>query len=115
MKTATNPHYSAQTIVRRLELLTEVYRNNQASVLMDRTLEKLFDYETTISHQQLSQLEDDLAVYEKQYDMSSDEFYRRYQKGQTDDRMDYVEWASLVQMAQRLRTRLTLLSGESDV
>lgn len=36
----------------------------------------------------------------------------RVQAGETDDRMDYGEWASLVQMADNLRARLRLLAGE---
>ena len=47
--------------------------------------------------------------------MASAEFYRRYQGGQTDDRMDFVEWASLVQMAANLEQRLRVLTGESGV
>ena len=38
--------------------------------------------------------------------MASDDFYRRYQAGQTDDRMDFVEWAALVQMANNQRLRV---------
>jgi hypothetical protein len=53
--------------------------------------------------QRLGQLESDLAEFEKQYGLSSAEFYHRFQAGQTDDRMDYVEWASLVQMRDNLR------------
>lgn len=48
----------------------------------------------------LEQLRSDLAEFERRYQLSSTEFYRRYRTGQTDDRMDYVEWASLVQMAE---------------
>ena len=53
--------------------------------------------------QRLGQLESDLAEFEKRYGLSSAEFYHRFQAGQTDDRMDYVEWASLVQMRDNLR------------
>jgi len=79
---------------------------------MERTLDKLFDYEAETCRQQLRQLHDDLSVYEQQYSLSSAEFYVHYQKGQTDNRMDYIEWASLFQMAQRLEKRLSLLTGE---
>jgi hypothetical protein len=48
----------------------------------------------------LEQLRADLAEIERRYQLSSAEFFRRYRAGQTDDRMDYVEWASLVQMAE---------------
>jgi sRNA-binding carbon storage regulator CsrA len=113
MNTTINKESPSQITIHRLELLTEVYRHNQASALMERTLEKLFQYEAESSRQQLNQLEQDIAEYEEQYGLSSDEFFRRYQEGQTDDRMDYVEWASLFQMTQRLKIRLALLTGEN--
>ena len=48
------------------------------------------------------------------YHRSSTEFYQQFQAGQTGDEMDYVEWASLVQMADNLKKRLRLLSGEAE-
>ena len=70
-----------KSVVRRLEQLAEFYRQEQASELMERTLDKLLHAE----------------------------FYTRFQSGQTDDRIDYVERASLFQMAQRLEKRIALL------
>jgi hypothetical protein len=58
---------------------------------------------------QLDAVQVDLAEFEGQYGMTSDDFFRRYQTGQTDDRMDFVEWASLAQMANKLRQRLRVL------
>jgi hypothetical protein len=46
--------------------------------------------------------------------MNSDTFYELFQHGKTDDRMDYVEWASLYQMKQDLEKRLFLLTGRED-
>ena len=45
--------------------------------------------------------------------MPSGEFYRRFQAGQTDDRTDFSEWASLVQMRDNLQQRLDVLVGSS--
>jgi hypothetical protein len=59
-------------------------------------------------------LQTDLAEFEQRYGLSSDDFYRRFQDGETDDRMDYVEWASLVQMTRNLQERLRLLTGEAE-
>ena len=56
----------------------------------------------------------DLAAFEQKYHLSSTEFYQQFQAGQTGDDMDYVEWASLVQMADNLKKRLRLLTGEAD-
>lgn len=64
---------------------------------------------------QLAQLYTDLDALEAQYTMSSELFYQRYQQGQTDDRMDFVEWASLIQMTRNLETRLHFLRGENNL
>ena len=98
-----------KSVVRRLEQLAEFYRQEQASELMERTLDKLLSYEAETCREQLRQLHEDLSEYEHQYGMTSAEFYTRFQSGQTDDRIDYVERASLFQMAQRLEKRIALL------
>ena len=103
---------SASTVAQRLQALAQLYQQGQASALMERTLNKLLSHEADASRAQLSQLQTDLAGFEQQYGLSSAEFYRRFQAGQTDDRMDYVEWASLVQMRDNLQKRLRLLTGE---
>jgi len=39
-------------------------------------------------------IQSDLAELEKTYGMSSEDFFQRWQAGETDDRMGLVEWAS---------------------
>ena len=102
----------SHTTAQRLQMLARIYQRGQASPILDRTLDKALAYEADVSRAQLDQLQADLVEFERRYGLSSDEFYRQYQAGQTDDRMDYVEWASLVQMAGNLRERLRLLAGE---
>ena len=97
----------------RLLALARLYREGQASELMGRTLDKLLAQEIERSQAQLGQLQTDLRSFETQYDLASDEFYRRFQAGQMDDRMDFVEWASLVQMRDNLQARLQLLTGQA--
>lgn len=99
------------SVAHRLQRLAQLFETGQASPLMEQTLDKLFAHETEHSRMQLNELEADLSVFERQFGMTSAEFYRRYQAGQTDDRMDFVEWASFVQMAANLRRRLEALTG----
>jgi hypothetical protein len=101
-------------VARRLGKLAKLYEQGQASPLMASTLDKLIDYETRLSQAQLRELRGDLARFEQQYGMSSIDFYQAYQSGKTDDRMDFVEWASLVQMVQNLERRLDLLIGKDQ-
>ncbi len=105
---------STDTTAQRLVKLARLYERGQTSELMDRTLDKLLTHEAQESRAQLAVIESDLADFEQRYNMSSDEFYRRFQAGTTDDRMDFVEWASLVQMANNLRLRIDALSAENE-
>ena len=98
----------------RLHALAELYQQGQTSDLMDRTLEKLLRHEAEQCQAQLRQLQADLREFEQKYHRSSMEFYQQFQAGQTSDEMDYVEWASLIQMTDNLKQRLRLLTGEAD-
>jgi len=104
---------TTNTTAQRLSALARLYQQGQTSQLMDRTLDKLLAHEAEQARIQLEMLEADLAMYERQYAMTSAEFFHRYQAGQTDDRMDFVEWASLVHMRDNLLRRLQLLTGEN--
>lgn len=103
------------TVAERLMRLAQLYQEDQASPLLRQTLDKIFAYEIAEAHTQLAQLHADLADFETQYAMSSELFYQRYQHGQTDDRMDFVEWASLIQMTHNLEKRLHFLMGENSL
>ena len=97
----------------RLHALAELYQQGQVSELMERTLEKLLRQEAEQCQDQLRQLQADLAEFEQKYQQSSTEFYQQFQAGHTSDEMDYVEWASLIQMVTNLEKRLRLLTGEA--
>jgi hypothetical protein len=103
---------SSDVVAQRLRTLARLYQQGGASEVMDRTLDKLLAHEAEICREQLQQLQADLAEFEERYGLSTNEFYHRFQSGETEDRMDYVEWASLAQMAQRLEERLQVLTGE---
>ena len=62
----------------------------------------------------MRQLQTDLCEFEQKYQRSSTEFYQQSQAGQTGDAMNYVEWASLIQMVDNLTKRLRLLGGEAS-
>ena len=98
----------------RLYALAELYQQGQVSELMERTLEKLLRQEAEACQAQLRQLQADLHEFEQKYHRPSTEFYQQFQAGETSDDMDYVEWASLIQMADNLEKRLRLLTGEAD-
>jgi hypothetical protein len=52
-----------------------------------------------------------LVAYEQRYQMTSADFYARYQRGEMEDTADYVEWAGdyqhYVQLKAELEQKLT--------
>jgi len=88
-------------IQEQLQTLAQLYQHGPVSDITSRTLAKLLHYEATLCQQQLQQ---DLVMFEQQYHLTSIEFYQRYQIGQMGDEMDFIEWASLVQMVNNLQS-----------
>lgn len=58
----------------------------------------------------LYRLDERLAAYEKQYAMSSAEFYRRFRVGELGDDADMVEWSAFWEMRQATQKRLAELT-----
>ncbi|MBU2611463.1 MAG: hypothetical protein KJ606_11065 [Chloroflexi bacterium] len=108
--TAPNTKYA-----KGVRWLAELYEKKQIGNLTAQTLNKLVDMETSRVRMQLEEIERVLADYERQYGMSSVEFFEKYDSGQTDDRMDFVEWASLTKMAEHLRQNLEAVSIEEKL
>jgi hypothetical protein len=104
---------AGEKIAQRLIELAHLVEQGQVSALTERAVVKILDHEANLAQTQLEELQADLFAFEQQYGMTSDEFYRQFQAGKTDDRLDYVEWASLVQMAENLRRRLRLITEET--
>ncbi len=56
-----------------------------------------------------------LVAYEQRYQMSSPDFYARYQKGDMGDSADFVEWAGdyqhYLQLKEEVENKLVAASG----
>lgn len=107
--TAPNTKY-----VKGVRWLAELYENKQVDNVTAQTLNKLVDLETSRVRMQLEDIQRVIADYEKQYDMKSVEFFAKFDSGQLGDRMDFVEWASLTQMAEHLRQKIESVATEEN-
>ncbi len=67
---------------------------------------KLTALETRQCRDELQRLAARLSDYERQYERSSAEFYRRFRAGDLGDDMDFVEWSIFWDMRQAAETRL---------
>jgi hypothetical protein len=57
---------------------------------------------------ELLELAHELQEYERKYEMSSSEFFERFRRGELGDDMDWIEWAGVYQLFQRLKRRVEL-------
>ena len=102
--------YTSTNAKKQVGKLAKLYEDGQVSETTARTLNKVLDFEVNQIQTDLTATEKDLSEFEVRYNMSTTNFYSQWQAGKTDDHMDYVEWASLAQMANNLRKRLEFLS-----
>ncbi|UCC62945.1 MAG: hypothetical protein JSV36_19710 [Anaerolineae bacterium] len=96
-----------------IEALERLYRTGFQSSFLDSALRKVVARQIERDQADLAHIEQVLTDFEGQYGLDSDEFWRRYQAGQTDDSADFVEWNVACKMRQRLLSRLEILKGDS--
>lgn len=106
--------YTSANTKKQVGKLFQLYDSGQVNETTARNLNKILELEVNQLQIDLAATEKDLGEFEHQYNMSTADFFRQWQTGQTDDRMDYVEWASLAQMADNLRKRLEFLTSENQ-
>lgn len=99
----------SQSVAQKLTTLARLYETRQASELMNNTLSKLLDVEREDAQRDFDLLSTDLIEFEEKYGMKSAEFFAQFKRGELGDAMDFMEWASLYQMFERVKERLELL------
>lgn len=100
----------AQTLthIQKLEKYTQSYGEDK---MIEMTLSKLFDYKIQTYNKHIKELTTEMQEYEQKYNMKSKDFHQSFKAGEIGDAMDFVDWASLYQMKERIATRKRLLEG----
>lgn len=76
--------------VGRLEGLLRLYHTGYHSSVVDKTVEKLVTLEVTRSDNELTRLRERLEAYERQYNMTSEDFYTKFRSGELGTR--WILW-----------------------
>ncbi len=98
--------------VKRLEQYIAV-GNGSNDPVIEMVINKLMTREKERMFELQSRLENELKHFEKSYALASDDFYRRYEKGEMGDAMDFVEWSATWEMLANTKMRLALLEADS--
>jgi hypothetical protein len=78
--------------------------------VLDTTIDKLLTREYTRILELKTRLLEQCARFEESYALKSADFYERYQQGQMSDELDFIEWASTIEMLANIEKRLGLLN-----
>ena len=98
----------------RLSRLQELYTAGFQNTFLDNALRKIVDRQIARDEADLRRVNDALTQFERQYEITSYEFWRRFQAGEMPDTPDFMEWNVCCKMRQRITSRLRILRGDSD-
>jgi len=79
--------------------------------LIASSISKIMDYKLVKYEEEIRRLDKGLKQFERAYKKESSAFIKEFLAGRAGDDMDFVEWASLYRMRQRLVERKTKLEG----
>ena len=91
------------------KVIDAIIRNVGLDDFLENSLNKILQIEESSIQKKLDIIEKELHEYETKYNLSSDEFYKRFNNGELDDRTDYIDWYSLVDSREKLLSTLILV------
>ncbi len=92
--------------------LLERYVSTDPSMIdsvMEMAIDKLLTRESARMGDMHSRINAQIAAFEAQYAMSSEDFQSRYDKGSIGDDMDLIEWAATLDMRERIQRHLSMI------
>jgi hypothetical protein len=105
--------YDTRTVDRLRSLIKLYDQEGRQNQVVDQVVQKLFDLEVQRARHDIEALQTRLAAYERQYGLSSEEFYRQFRAGTLGDAVDFVEWSCFWDMFQAAQRRLNELTAQA--
>jgi len=85
-----------------------------AGILVDQTLKKLVGFQLQKYQRQAEAVQGQLAPFEEQYGMSSEDCYRRFLAGELGDSADLIEWVGLYENLLLFQDRMETLQAAAE-
>ena len=87
------------TKVKNLEKFIKKYGED---AVISQTITKMLDYKIRQYDEEIKRMNRELSRFERKHKKESSAFFQEFKKGDLGDNMDFIEWASLYQMRNRL-------------
>lgn len=92
-----------------LSNLQRLYATGFQDEFLDNALHKIVERQIERDETDLTRIQTDLAQFERDYEISSADFWQLYQSGQMADTFDHFEWNVLCKAQGRIEKRLAIL------
>ncbi|GIL14832.1 MAG: hypothetical protein BroJett039_00050 [Chloroflexota bacterium] len=101
------------TVLEKVKRLEQYVATDENAIdqVVEQTLDKLFERETSRLESVKARLETQIVAFEQTYKMPTREFYIRFEQGELGDGMDFFEWSATYEMLKNLEKRMTLLAS----
>lgn len=108
--------YNMMTTIEKVKRLQQYLAADSSTVdpVLDMAIDKLLAREIERVRKLKNRLTAQLAEFEDHYELNSENFYARYEKGEMGDSMDFVEWSATVEMLTNAEKQITLLETASN-
>ena len=102
-----------QTTKASIQNIEKIFEKGLQDDYLSRSIEKIIEYEKEKTSRDIQTLNNEIELFERKYNMSSIEFFGKFEKGELGDKEDYFEWSALFQMYRRSVELLGTLEGAS--
>ena len=101
---------NAIAIAQRFEQFAACYGDDP---FISKTISKMVSTRLSTIQKELRRVQGALVRFEKIHGKTSSAFIKEFQSGVAGDDMDFIEWAAMVQMCDRLLAERVALQGNS--
>ena len=91
----------------------KIFEKGLHNEYLSRSIGKIIEHEKERTTKEVNMLKKELSRFESTYQMSSEDFFDRFEKGELGDKEDYFEWSAMYQMYERSVDRLNILEAPS--
>ncbi|MEK7397629.1 MAG: hypothetical protein AAB116_11925 [Candidatus Poribacteria bacterium] len=103
------------TASRNIKILEKYIESNGVDNFADQTIKKLLSHSIRKEQKDLKGIIGRLRSYERKYNMDSAKFHDLFHQGNLGDDEDYFLWDAIIEMGNRIRTRIEILSGKAEL
>lgn len=93
--------------------ITKIFEMGLQDEYLLRSINKILKYEKEKTEEDIRLLRKDLDNFERDYNMTSEEFFNKFEKGELGDKENFFEWSAIFQMHKRSMDKLRVLEEVS--